>query len=51
MRTREIRYVPIKTESTQEKNEGYKITIRKKNGKKNGMAKSTVFEKVFYINK
>ena len=51
MGTREIRYVPIKTESTQEKNEGYKITIRKKNGKKNGMAKSTVFEKVFYINK
>ena len=51
MRTREIRYVPIKTESTQEKNEGYKITIRKKNRKKNGLAKSTVFEKVFYINK
>ena len=51
MRTREIRYVPIKTETAQEKNEGYKITIRKKNRKKNGLAKSTVFEKVFYINK
>ena len=51
MRTREIRYIPIKTESEKEKNEGYKITIRKKNQKKNGMGKSTVFEKIFYINK
>lgn len=49
-RTREIRYIPIRTETEKEKNDGYKITIRKKNGK-NGLAKSTVFEKVFYINK
>ena len=51
LRTREIRYIPIKTESEKEKNEGYRITIRKRNKKKNGMGKSTVFEKVFYINK
>ena len=51
LRTREIRYIPIKTESEKEKSEGYKITIRKRNKKKNGMGKSTVFEKVFYVNK
>lgn len=50
-RTREIRYIPIRSESEKEKKEGYKITIRKRNRKKNGLAKSTVFEKVFYINK
>ena len=51
LRTKEIRYIPINTESNKEKNEGYKITIRKKNRNKNGNTKSTVFEKVFYINK
>lgn len=50
IRTREIRYVPIRNEIEKEKNEGYKITIRKKN-RRNGLAKSTVFEKVFYLNK
>jgi hypothetical protein len=51
--SREIRYIPIKTETetVKEKNVGYKITIRKRNKKKNGLAKSTVFEKVFYLNK
>ena len=51
LRTKEIRYIPIRTESEKEKKEGYKITIRKKNRNKNGGAKSTVFEKIFYINK
>ena len=51
LRTKEIRYIPINTESNKEKNEGYKITIRKKNRNKNGNTKSTVFEKIFYINK
>ena len=50
-RTREIRYVPIRTEPEKESKDGYKITIRKKKGNKNSLAKSTVFEKIFYINK
>lgn len=48
-RISEIRYLPIKTEKEKPKNEGYKITIRKKNRKSNGLSKSTIFEKVFYL--
>ena len=45
----EIRYLPIKTEKEKPKKEGYKITIRKKNKNSNGLSKSTIFEKVFYL--
>ena len=47
IRFSEIKYIPIKTEKEKPKNDGYKITIRKKN--RNGLSKSTVFEKVFYF--
>ena len=45
----EIRYIPIKTENVKPKNEGYKITIRKKNTKGKEISKSTIFEKIFYF--
>jgi hypothetical protein len=48
-RSTEIRYVPIKTEIEKPKNNGYKITIRKKKGNGKEISKSTIFEKVFYL--
>ena len=45
--SKEIRYIPIKNEK-KEDNDGYKITIRKKSKRGQGIAKSTTFEKVFY---
>jgi len=44
---KEIRYIPIKNEKKEDK-DGYKITIRKKSKRGQGIAKSTTFEKVFY---
>lgn len=46
--SREIRYIPIKTEPEKKDKDGYKITIRRKN-KRKGISKSTILEKVFYL--
>ena len=45
----EIRYIPIEKETEKPKKDGYKITIRKKKKKEEGLSKSTIFEKVFYL--
>ena len=42
-----IMYLPKKIDNERPKKDGYKIIIRKKNGK--GISKSTIFEKVFYF--